>query len=356
MTDSNLDIKGTTENCGTDNGARDSITPTRRSALGLSLAGGLAAMLAACGKYVTKFDKRGLLDAQTSDDATSLPGSGDGTVADGGGTDGGASGGGGPENPVVVPPPSAPAPKFCFDTSKATKVADADFFVADAKALYGSKFSSLLAVKAQKGKASSPAVGDLVHILLKKSATESYLAASRRVRSTDEYADGIGLVFESLHLDTYTGIQLVVIKGDKQYLAELPISYVSSLNGKPVYDLSLVRTDLTKSNELFGLGFGDSGAPHMGGTSNIGNSHSITSMKLLYGGSYVAAQSDSTWDLSSLIPSGTELKNIFGQSMADADKTKLLHENQSLVVYRSKAGTVGGKSIDGYLRYFIYVG
>jgi len=179
------------------------------------------------------------------------------------------------------------------------------------------------------------------------------LAASRRVRSTDVYSDGVGLVFESLQLGSYVGIQLLVIKGDKQYISELPIAYASQHDGKPVYDLSLVRTDLSKSKDLFALGFGDSGAPTMAGTSNIsGKNHSIPG--LLYGGSYKAAVGDSTWNLDSLIPKETVLKNIFGQSMTK--EGNLLHEHQSLVVYRPKDTTVNGKAFDGYIRYFIYVG
>jgi len=177
------------------------------------------------------------------------------------------------------------------------------------------------------------------------------LAASRRVRSTDVYSDGVGLVFESLQLGSYVGIQLLVIKGDKQYISELPITYASQHNGKPVYDLSLVRTDLSKSKDLFALGFGDSGAPIMEGTSSTTGE---TLGVLSHGGKYTAANSGSTWGLSKLIPSGTDLKNIFGQSMASSNN--LLHEHQSLVVYRPKNTTVNGKSFDGYIRYFIYMG
>ena len=323
-------------------------TQSRRSALGLSFAGGLAAMLAACGKYVTKFDKTAvvpLVDAKGS--GNSDPNS-PGTK---GLNQGGVTATPGPTTESTPEPPNPPS-KFCFDTSKATVVAGADFFVAGATALYGTKFSSLLAAKVKKGAASSPAVGDLVHVLLKKSATESFLAASRRVRSTDNYADGIGLVFESLYVDSYMSIQLLVTKGDKQYLSEIPIAYASVHNGKPVYDMSLVRTDLNKSKDLFALGFGDSGAPTMENTSNITGNKSISG--LLYGGSYEAAIATSTWDLSKLIPSETDLKNIFGQPMASA--SNLLHEHQSLVVYRPKSATVNGKAFDGYIRYFIYVG
>lgn len=345
MTDSKTSIKETDSTEGAQNGVPTK-TATRRSALGLSVAGGLAAFLSACGKYVTKFDKTGLVDAQSRDGEGEVVTPGTGTPKPTVTT--------GPQPPLPPKPPS----KFCFETSKATPVSDADFFVAGAKALYGNKFSSLLAVKVQKGKAWSPAVGDLVHILLKKNATESYLAASRRVRSTDDYSngsgDGIGLVFESLYLDTFVAIQVVVIKGAQQYIAEMPVTYSVTHNGKPVFDLSLARTDLTKSNQVFGLGFGDSSAPHMGGTSDIGNAETILSPKLLYGGDYVAAKGDSTWDLSNLIPAGTELKNIFGQSMSSSNS--LLHEHQSLVVYREAKGTVGGQALDGYLRYFIYVG
>jgi len=336
-----------------DNGIEDAVrTQTRRSALGLSFAGGLAAMLAACGKYVTKFDKRGL--------DTVVKGDGDA-----GGVKGGGGGTTGPGNippveatptptptPTSTPPPEAEPPsKFCFDTSKATKVPEADFFVTDAKALYGNKFSSLLAVKVQKGKAATPVVGDLVHILLKKSATESYLAASRRVRSTDEYIDGIGLVFDTLNLNSYVGIQVLVTKGDKQHISELPITYVSAHNGKPVYDMSLARTDRVKSDDLFALGFGDSGAPIMEGTSSTSGA---TLGVLSHGGNYTAASAGSTWNLSKLIPSGTELKNIFGQSMTSSGG--MLHDHQSLVVYRPRSETVNGKAFDGYIRYFIYVG
>jgi len=75
-------------------------------------------------------------------------------------------------------------------------------------------------------------------------------------------------------------------------------------------------------------------------------------------GNYVAAQADSTWNLNNLIPSKTEVTNIFGQvlDVSDKLKSKLLHENQSLLVYRPRKETIGGKAIDGYLRYFIYVG
>lgn len=335
-------------------------TQTRRSALGLSFAGGLAAMLAACGKYVTKFDKTklGTVGAVSDGDADGVNGGGGGTT--------------GPGNippveatptptPTSTPPPEAEPPsKFCFDTSKATKVPEADFFVA--KALYGNKFSALLAVKVQKKKDATPVVGDLVHILLKKSATESYLAASRRVRSTDEYIDGIGLVFDTLNLNSYVGIQVLVTKGDEQYIAELPISYVDKFNNKTVYDLSSARVSKATSDELFALGFGrdvagSAAVPDMSGTSNVGTPKELGPMHHK-DGNYVAAQADSTWNLNNLIPSKTEVTNIFGQvlDVSDKLKSKLLHENQSLLVYRPRKETIGGKAIDGYLRYFIYVG
>lgn len=341
MTNSNGQPKNQVETDRQSNDTHEVEVQTRRSAIGLSIAGGFAAMLAACGKYVTKFDKRGL-------DSTTL-GSGDAEEK---------------PNPTqsakstptptatatatATPEPPKPCPRLGFDLSKATKVADTEFFVADAKALYGHKFSSLLAVKLQKAKASSPAVGELVHILLKKSATESHLAASRRVRSTDVYGDGIGLVFESLHLENYEALQVVVAKGGTQYVAELPIAYASTHNGEPVYDLGMVRTDLSKSKELFELGFGDSSAPSMFGTSNIETDSQSLGRMNHNEGNYKAATSTSTWNVNALLAG--DLKNIFGQSMTESSRnsSKLLHEHQSLVVYR--------KVDKGHLRYFIYVG
>lgn len=356
MTDSNLTTNETRQQESAQSG--NSVGQTRRSALGLSFAGGLAAMLAACGKYVTRFDRTKAVVADPS-----AKGNGDGEGVDPSTKNGGDSTKSeqGPVDPIVSQPD--PAPKLCFDVSKATKVSEAAFFVADAKSLYGNKFSSLLAVKALEGQEWSPAVGDLVHVLVKEDDKHSYLTASRRVRPTDKYADGIGLVFESLYLDTYVALQLVVIKGDKQYIAELPISYVDKFNNKTVYDLSSARVSKATSDELFALGFGadvagSAAVPDMRGTSNVGTPKTLGRM-LHNDGNYVAAQADSTWDLNNLIPSGTEVTNIFGQVLDVSKselKSKLLHENQSLLVYRPRKDTIGGKAIDGYLRYFIYVG
>jgi hypothetical protein len=353
MTDSNLDTNEIKQSEANRKDTEGSRVQTRRSALGLSFAGGLAAMLAACGKYVTKFDKTRL--------GAKIQGEGDGEGEVVGST---ATPTPTPTPTVTPKPPGPPEPteKLCFDVSKATKVAEADFFVAGAKSLYGNKFSSLLAVKALEGKEWSPAAGDLIHVLVKADDKHSYLAASRSVRNTDKYADGVGLVFESLYLDTYVALQLVVTKGDKQYIVEVPISYDTKHKDKPVYDLSSARVDKAKTEELFSLGFGfdvgGSKVPHMGGTSNIGNEKALGAM--LHGdGNYLAAQANSTWNLSSLIPEGTDVKNIFGQLIDVSDaavKNKLLHENQSLLVYRPRKDTIGGKAIDGYLRYFIYVG
>jgi len=354
MTDSNLDTNEIKQSEANRKDTEGSRVQTRRSALGLSFAGGLAAMLAACGKYVTKFDKTRL--------GAKIQGEGDGEGEVVGST---ATPTPTPTPTVTPKPPGPPEPteKLCFDVSKATKVAEADFFVAGAKSLYGNKFSSLLAVKALEGKEWSPAAGDLIHVLVKADDKHSYLAASRRVRPTDKYDDGIGLVFESLYLDTYVALQLVVIKDDKQYIAELPISYVDKFNNKTVYDLSSARVSKATSDELFALGFGadvagSAAVPDMRGTSNVGTPKTLGRM-LHNDGNYVAAQADSTWDLNNLIPSGTEVTNIFGQvlDVSKSDlKSKLLHDNQSLLVYRPRKDTIGGKAIDGYLRYFIYVG
>ena len=334
----------------------------RRQALSLSLVGGMAAFLAACGKYVTRFDDQV--------GRNKVSGTGPGKIGEGEGTgttvvppNGGGGGGG-----VVPPGGGGPGtPGICINTSGAVAKTPAQILAVSGDvpiyALYGNNFSALLAIKLRKsavGDEVAVAVNDVVHILAKKSATESMLLASRRVRPADEYTNGFGLIFESLSLSAVatTAIEILIVKGAMHYKAELSKTFSNSFMGKPVYHLGELNQDAAKSAITFDLGFGTEGErPTLAGTSTI--STKVTLGELLYGGSYSAAKSDSTWDVSSVVPPTAAVTNIFGEIIPpQTDKTKspLFREHQSLVVYVPKNKTVGGVIYDAYLRYFIYIG
>jgi hypothetical protein len=337
----------------------------RRQALSLSLVGGMAAFLAACGKYVTRFDdasgrNKGLGQGPGKiggGDVTGTTGDVPGTVVPGTVVPG-TVGGGGPSTPGI-----------CINTSGAVAKTPAQILAvsggAPIYALYGNNFSALLAIKLKSsavGDEVAVAVNDVVHILAKKSATESMLLASRRVRSSDMYSNGVGLIFESLSLSAVatTAIEILIVKGAMHYKAELSKTFSNSFMGKPVYHLGELNQDAAKSAITFGLGFGTEGeAPTLAGTSSITNPQSLGA--ILHGdGTYLAAKSESTWNVNSVVaPSGIAgadraVANIFGEIITPSGS--LFREHQSLVVYVRKNRTVGGVPYDAYLRYFIYIG
>jgi hypothetical protein len=232
-------------------------------------------------------------------------------------------------------------------------------------ALYGNNFSALLAIKLRSsavGEQVAVAEGDVVHILAKKSATESMLLASRRVRPADIYSNGVGLIFESLSLSAVatTAIEILIVKGAMHYKVELSKSFRNSFMGKPVYHLGELNQDAAKSAITFGLDFGkENEAPTLAGTSSIGDSQSLGA--IFHGeGSYSAAKTSSTWNVNSVVaPSAIQaadraVTNIFGEIITPSGS--LFREHQSLVVYVRKNRTVGGVPYDAYLRYFIYIG
>lgn len=337
----------------------------RRQALSLSLVGGMAAFLAACGKYVTRFEDQAGPKKSLDTGGPVKPGSGDGTGSTGGpGGNGGGSGGGG-----GVVPPSPGTPGICINTSGAVAKTPAQILAVSAGApiyaLYGNNFSALLAVKLKLsavGDEVAVAAGDVVHILAKKSATESMLLASRRVGPADIYSNGVGLIFESLSLSAVasTALEILIVKGAMHYKAELSKAFSSTFMSKPVYHLGELNQDAAKSDIAFGLGFGTEGeAPTLAGTSSITNPQSLGA--ILHGdGNYLAAKSDSTWNVNSVVapsgiaPADRAVANIFGEIITPSGS--LFREHQSLVVYVRKNRTVGGVPRDAYLRYFIYIG
>ncbi len=343
----------------------------RRQALSLSLVGGMAAFLAACGKYVTRFDDQtgrnkglgqgpGKIGGGESTGGGTVGGPGPGGGDPGGGDPGGGGpgGGGGPSTPGI-----------CINTSGAVAKTPAQVLAVSGDvpiyALYGNNFSALLAIKLRKsavGDQVSVSVGDVVHILAKKSATESMLLASRRVRPADEYTNGFGLIFESLSLSAVatTAIEILIVKGAMHYKAELSKSFSNSFMGKPVYHLGELNQDAAKSAITFDLGFGTAGeAPTLENTSSITGKYEPTDI-LEYGGKYSAATSTSTWNVNSVVaPSAVPadnraVTNIFGETITPSGS--LFREHQSLVVYVRKNRTVGGVNYDAYVRYFIYIG
>ena len=345
----------------------------RRQALSLSLVGGMAAFLAACGKYVTRFDdqvgrNKGLGQGPGKigeGEGNQKPGTS--TVGGGGAGDPGAGGGGG----VVPPGGGGPGtPGICINTSGAVAKTPAQILAVSSSgvpiyALYGNNFSALLAIKLKKSAGDGEvavAVNDVVHILAKKSATESMLLASRRVRPADIYSNGVGLIFESLSLSAVatTAIEILIVKGAMHYKAELSKTFSNTFMSKPVYHMGELNQDAAKSAIAFGLGFGTEGeAPTLAGTSSITNPQSLGA--ILHGdGTYLAAKSESTWNVNSVVaPSGIAgadraVANIFGEIITPSGS--LFREHQSLVVYVRKNRTVGGVPYDAYLRYFIYIG
>ena len=341
----------------------------RRQALSLSLVGGMAAFLAACGKYVTRFDdqagRKKVLETGPGTKIGDRDGTGTTVVPPNGGGGGGGGvppGGGGPSTPGI-----------CINTSGAVAQTPAQVLAVSSSgvpvyALYGNNFSALLAIKLKKSAGNgevSVSVGDVVHILAKKSATESMLLASRRVRPADEYTNGFGLIFESLSLSAVatTALEILIVKGGMKegmhYKAELSISFSNSFKGKPVYHLGELRqdeslNDKARSAIAFDLGFGTKGvAPTLANTSNITPKYEPTD-NLEYGGKYSAATIESTWNVSSVVPSTAAVTNIFGETITPSGS--LFREHQSLVVYVPKNRTVDGMDVTVHLRYFIYIG
>ena len=335
----------------------------RRQALSLSLVGGMAAFLAACGKYVTRFDdqagRKKVLDTGPGTKKS------DRNVT--GTTVGPPNGGGGPSTPGI-----------CINTSGAGAKTPAQILAVSSSgvpiyALYGNNFSALLAIKLKKSAGDgevSVSVGDVVHILAKKSATESMLLASRRVRPADEYTNGFGLIFESLSLSAVatTAIEILIVKGGMKegihYKAELSKTFTNTFNNKPVYHLGELRqdeglNDKARSAIAFDLGFGTmGGAPTLKGTSDIYDGSKKLGRINHNDRDYFAATSSSTWDVSNVVPSTAAVTNIFGETITLTNRTRspLFREHQSLVVYVPKNKTVGGVIYDAYLRYFIYIG
>ena len=354
----------------------------RRQALSLSLVGGMAAFLAACGKYVTRFDdqagrNKGLgTGAGKIGEGEGNAKPGTGAVGGGGAGDPGAGGGGGG---VVPPGGGGPGtPGICINTSGAVAKTPAQILAVSSSgvpiyALYGNNFSALLAIKLKKSAGDGEvavAENDVVHILAKKSATESMLLASRRVRPADIYSNGVGLIFESLSLSAVatTAIEILIVKGGMKegmhYKAELSKTFSNTFMSKPVYHLGELNQDPAKSDITFDLDFGkENEAPTLAETSSIGVPQSLG--KLFYDavndpGTYVAATNLSTWNVNSVvapsaIPEGDRaVTNIFGETITPSGS--LFREHQSLVVYVRKNRSVGGKTYDVYLRYFIYIG
>jgi hypothetical protein len=343
-------------------------------ALSASVMGGLAALLAACGKYTSKYEKNPLdPNTSVSGDGPKKVGGGDSTGATnttgGGGTGGTGAGPGGTDPGAVTPGPSLPPPPLCVDTSGATPKNPGDLLVLSGAqpvfALYGTQFSALLALKFKSSGTDALGVGDRVYVLAKTSRG-SMLLGTRVVNAKDLFSvpaatAGYGIIFDSLDLVGAQKIEILVLKSGAAMplKAELDVSFKKTLNALKVLDLSIPRNKVpAEVTELSAFNF-DQNAPSMAGTSDIGSAASLGLMN--HGGAYTAATASATWSsgaISSVTsPSGNSeviVQTIFGETVTPANNHFL--EHQSVVVYARRSRTIGVLTVNAYVRYFMYIG
>ena len=327
----------------------------RRQAINFSLLGGLAALVAACGKTVTRFDKkiRGVDDQQVRTKNTQDP-----------------------SNPTAPPDPSNPMnpaidpsvpgpglkPGSCLPVSvQIVDVSDKSGITVDAAAvaaykLYNGRTSKLLAIKLAARKIP---LGGYVHLVGKaaEADTSGKILATRRVQSTDLENDQAGLIFETLVLMGSSYIDVVLVNGEKkskQTIDVRPEKYHSKVSNLEVVDLAYGIIDNQTRGDLFkDLAFGGTTAPTMAGTSEpsgvtLGNQFGNTTM------AYKASNSSQKWNVAALVPSGAVVENLFGeiQSISETASSDLFVKSHSFAVYRKQS--VGGK--DYMVRYFFFVG
>lgn len=345
--------------------ASDSGSAARRNAIGWSLFGLGAALLSACGKFVTKYDKNLRGEAPANPGIKSVTPTPTST--------------GGPD-PIATATPIPDEKKLVtkgsddsgikIDVStgvtdktdkkgdvldKSGKDKNGEGGSYDSIKFYGSKQSALLAVKF---KTSFLSEGDLVSILAKKS-DGAYLLASRRIQVGDLYKLGSetswGLVVDTLCLNDATGIIFLFSKGSERFKVEFDgIEFHTKLNGIDVRDLGLLRRDTTKL-DFFGVSNGfDQNAPSMDKTSDSAAFTPVGDMGHREGKDkkYYAATNASTWNVTELCRSAdtnSEVRNVFGDALTDTSSTsKLFHSDRIVLVYVLKSNV--------YHRYMISVG
>jgi len=340
---------------------------SRRFALNASVMGGLAALLAACGKYTSKYDKStGLVKGKG--------GEGDAIVKQP------TPGTPNPNNPDPNPSPTAAPiptatpdvpPPLCVDTSGATPKTPTELLLLSGGqpvfALYGSISSALLALKFKSSGTDALGVGDRVHVLSKK-MNGSMILGTRVVSARDLFSvpsPGYGLVFESLDLNGAQKIEGLVSKaGAGAMVLKMQLdfnaatSFKRTLNAMPVIDLSIARRKVPAEVTLLSAFTFGQNAPSMAGTSDIGNSATLGAMN--HGGSYTAATPSATWSTGSLVnPAGNEqviVQTIFGETVTLTPANNHFLEHQSVVVYARRTRLIAGVNVTGYVRYFVYVG
>jgi hypothetical protein len=339
----------------------------RRQALNLSLAGGLAAVLAACGKYVARFDKF----PTNLDGGLGKKGDGDGEgINKQGGGDQGAvdpnnPNNGDPNNPVDpnTPPKPGLKPGTCLpvsvqivDTSEKAGITVDDTAV-DAHQHFFGRSSRLLAIKFASGKL---AQNDFVHLVGKANAadTSGKILATRRVQSTDLSNNVAKLVFESLTLMGMTHVDVVLVRPNSKTKKTLDLRPVrDTIDGMEVIDLAkatLSNEELVKVFDTFEFGKTN---PRMGnssnGTSDIGGSKVTLGKQFQVRTAYTAATDGSTWNTADIIPTNAyRVEDIYGDVIPASSHPNLFAKMNTFIVYLKK--TVGNKTV--LVRHFIFIG
>ncbi len=359
--------------------ARDAHDSLRRHALNFSLLGGIAAFLAACGKSVSKFDKRSdFVGSKSTKDGDALGKSGSsstggsGSSGDGSGTgdgsgqppDGGMDPGGGGTAPGGLKPGTClPVSVQIVDTTPnaATGITVDNAAIASFN-FYQGNSSKLLALKFASGKA---AEGDFVHLVGKMGAAENSgkILATRRVLSTD-IRSGIAYVsFETLALMKATHIDVILVSTSKNTKVKqtIEVAYKNKLDGLDVVDLCYSISTAQAMGNLFDhFQFGGDKAPTMDGTSTIGSP--AASLGEQTGGTagggkgatYKIANGNSTWNVSNLFGSEPRVENLFGESVniGTATASNVLASEHTFAAYFKR--NYNGK--DYYVRYFFFIG
>jgi hypothetical protein len=350
----------------------------RRQALSFSVVGGFAALLAACGKYVARFDKdaSNLANSQIgksgSGDAggikggggtvgtntTTTDGSGGTTGTDGtGGTGTGGTGTGGTGTTGLKPGTCLPVSVQVVDTSSANAGISVDAGAITSFKLYYGKSSRLLGIKFA---ASKLAAGDFVHLISKAAQADNFgkIVATRRVQSTDVDSGGVArLSFDTLTLLGGLFLDVVIVKSSgvkSKQTIDVSSPYNKHSDGLEIVDMGYGLVSAANQAVVYSEAtFGVSGAPNMRDTSNIGNSKSL-GPQFNTGTAYTAAQDSSTWNVSSLVSSSTYVENIYGENVKPTSVTSsnLFVTNNSFAVYCKR--TLATKEV--YVRYFFYVG
>lgn len=351
----------------TQSEGREQITSTqdgsRRLALNAVLIGGMTSFLAACGKYVARFDKplESQIGKRSGDGAGKTGGSGDATGAtNSGNTDPGLN-----PTPTAKPPVGDPTdpnydPRPCIDVTIAPEVMPGTVLKVAKPAMYGSSQSAILAMKFKESELS---VGNHVYVFALRPADEKQgvLLATRRVQSSDVYAgDGVGVVFESLSFKGFKKLAVILVRGgvSTRFTIDVTAPFRKSVpDGAAmlqVFDLADARV-AGDNAKLFGLEY-HLNAPRVPSSAinvssaNLGNTSGGTA--------FLAAKSNSEWDTSALTaPSGAtgvRIEDIFGEQITPSNT--MFHKHQSVVVYVKKKKNIGGMDVEGYLRYFFFIG